>query len=115
MKDHTHQVVKFCKEQDILLDKRRAHTFRMIPPGVYTHQTLPLGSSRIGITDGVTAHILWSDGVCREVHLKNLDVKLDSPPSTNFARKVVKKAATTTKKPRKSKLAAILDELMNDL
>lgn len=76
-------VAKFIKNQGLQLPALRADEFRLLEPGVYSHNTLPFGTSRDGITDGLTAFIVWPDGITREVHCTNLTVVLDAKPGTH--------------------------------
>ena len=110
MKD---SVVKFARDQGLHLTQRDADNYRPVPPGTYSHRTFHWGYSRTGITDGVHAHMIWSDGVCREVQLCNMTVQLDNPGTYMGPRKKTKladKEKTQTAR-RARRLAAWLDEL----
>ena len=113
MKD---QVIKFMKQQKLQIDKKRADDYRMLQPGVYSHKCWPW-SGREGITDGVVCHLLTFDGEVKEVHLGNLDVKLDSQPQViNAKRANAQKAKAKEKKePRPESRSARIKRLIEDL
>ena len=114
MKD---QVIKFMKQQKLQIDRKRADDYRLLHPGVYSHKCWPW-SGREGITDGVVCHLLTFDGECKEVHLGNLDVRLDSQPQVinakraNAQRKGKPKKET---KPKSESRAARIARMINDL
>lgn len=73
MKD---SVTKFCLLNEVHLPFKTAEDFRMLPDGTYTHRTLPFGSARLGITNGLVAFVLFNTGL-QYVQFSNLNIVLD--------------------------------------
>lgn len=78
MKDKLTFVISFMATHNIQLPSKPIELWRQVPSGTYTHKSLPFGPMREGITDGILAHFVSGQRTV-EVHLANLDVKLDNP------------------------------------
>ncbi len=102
----TDSVSVFCRRYAVLLPQKTASDFRLLRAGVYSHKTLPFGTSREGITNGVVAYVAFDCGV-QHVHLANLDATFDARPARANLAKPCK-----ARVPRTSKRASMLLELL---
>ncbi len=107
-------VARFMKEHDLRIDPRRAHDFRPVDIGTYTHKNLPLGHARDGITDGIHAYMLWSDGIMREVMLENLNFRPDSKAGIAQPKKIDQFGQRAGRVPT-AKKAKTFEEMVQDL
>lgn len=89
----TDSVANFCIKHRVILPHAKADDFRLIQPGTITHRTLPYGSGRSGITNGVVAHVAFSSG-CKHVELRNLHIVWDKKPVRGKLSKPKRPAAT---------------------
>jgi len=72
-------VISFIAHYNLRLRPDEAHEFTLLPPGVYTHNTLPYGPTRLGIRRGDVAYIATESHGVVEVHLSNMNFHADSP------------------------------------
>lgn len=80
----TDYVTQFILRHAVQLPNRMAYQFRPLQqperPGTFSHSTLPYGSSREGITNGVVAYVLFTVAGCecvKHVSLANLEFDTD--------------------------------------
>ena len=71
-------VIDFIAHYNLPLKPSEAHEFVMLPPGTYTHNTLPYGPSRLGIRRGDIVFLATESHGVVEVHMSNLSCVLDS-------------------------------------
>ena len=71
-------VIDFIAHYNLPLKPSEAHEFVMLPPGTYTHNTLPYGPSRLGIRRGDIVYLATESHGVVEVHMSNLSCVLDS-------------------------------------
>lgn len=127
MKDHSRFVLSFMHRHSIQLSQKGFEDWRQVVAGTYTHKTLPLGPMREGITNGVVGWFVTAqDTACidaegiifttrvLELHMTNLNVKLDNPFFYHSPKKACAKKVNNekTQKTLSKKIQKIFDELL---
>lgn len=91
-------VVSFIEHFNLQLKATEAHEFVMLPPGTYTHDTLPYGPSRLGIRRGDIAYLATEGHGVVEVHVSNLSYVPDSPTVYRGTKPPSETSSTSVKK-----------------
>lgn len=102
--------MSFVTHYNLQLKPSEADDYTLLPPGTYTHKTLPYGPIRLGIRRGDVAYVATEGHGVVEVHLSNMSFHPDSAtPYRGSGKPPVATAKPSSRKGQPAKEFAVGD------